>query len=247
MKPSTVVPYGDDPLQTIRVYRHDYSHRLSLILIHGGAWRDPNNTFDDFEDLVAHLPANVNVFALNYRLSPVVKHPAHLEDVVSALCYLQKHYRIENVGIVGHSVGATLALQLLNHTHILHLEALQLTISLRLLAFLDGIYDIKQLLEEYPSYASFVNEAFQNEADYINASPLALKMPPFDILVDSCTIEVVQSTEDELLSENQTVLMANFLHEHSLKYTKHTGSFGSHEQVYRNSQVGQIIADGISQ
>lgn len=246
MSSSNILQYGSDDLQTIRVYRHDSGNHLSLILIHGGAWRDPRNTFNDFEELVAQIPSTINTFGVNYRLSPTVKHPVHLEDVVSAIEYLVKNYKVENVGLVGHSVGATLALQILNYRTILPGLERPLAIKMNFLVFLDGIYDVPQLVEEYPTYSSFVDEAFETKLDYIRSTPVSSTMPQFDILVEKCVIILVQSTEDELLSEKQTELMADFLKTRSIPFKKHIGAFGSHEQVYRHHKVASLIHDAIS-
>lgn len=245
MSSSKLLKYGSDDLQTIRVYRHDSGNHLSIIFIHGGAWRDPRNTFNDFEELVGKLPSTINTFGINYRLSPAVKHPAHLEDVVSAIEYLAKNYKVENVGLVGHSVGATLALQILNYKTILPGLERPLGIKMKFLVFLDGIYDVPKLVEEYPTYSSFVNEAFKTKQDYMRATPVSSEMPQFDILVEKCVILLVQSTEDELLSVQQTELMADFLQAKSIPFEKHLGAFGAHEQVYRHHKVAKLITDAI--
>lgn len=262
MDMAKVASYGPDPLQTLRVYRYEPTHHLSMILIHGGAWRDPSNSYDDFEQLVGKLPG-VNVFGLNYRLSPAVKHPEHLADIVQAIEFLVSEYRILSVGLVGHSVGATMALQLLNSGHILNRETQKgqrnsmrslseplrspLPIDIEVLVFLDGIYDVQDLVEEYPSYLSFVKEAFACKQDYISASPLSSVMPPFEFELDRCSVLVVQSTEDELLSSRQTKLMVNYLRQHSIDFQEYLAPFGAHEQVYRSDKVALLIADAITQ
>lgn len=245
MNSTNILNYGSNDLQTIRVYRHDAGNHLSLILIHGGAWRDPRNSFTDFEELVAQLPSTINTFGVNYRLSPAVKHPVHLEDVVSAIEFLAKNYKVEHVGLIGHSVGATLALQVLNYRTILPGLKRRLGIKMNFLVFLDGIYDVPQLVEEYPTYSSFVNEAFETKQDYAKATPVSSTMPQFDILVEKCVILLVQSTEDELLSGKQTELMADFLQAQSIPYEKHIGAFGAHEQVYRHHKVARLVTDAI--
>ena len=100
--------------------------------IHGGAWRDPlitSSSFNPARDILLNTSLPLQGLAsINYRLSPYpshpthpsspdddsrnAKHPDHLTDVLSALEYLHEHYIFDNKYIiVGHSCGATLALQ----------------------------------------------------------------------------------------------------------------------------------------
>ncbi|KAJ4388590.1 hypothetical protein N0V93_006048 [Gnomoniopsis smithogilvyi] len=93
-----------------------------LIFIHGGAWRDPRGTFNDFEPTLnalltpsspghlTHPASRIAGFAsLNYRLSPhpqfaqdlahtpswgtrTATHPDHLRDVLAGLRFLQGRF-----------------------------------------------------------------------------------------------------------------------------------------------------------
>ncbi|KAI9728630.1 MAG: hypothetical protein M1828_002736 [Chrysothrix sp. TS-e1954] len=107
--------------------------RLWIIYIHGGAWRDPLRTSRDIEPSLSALQNSkhgrtrsiAGVVSLNYSLTAhpdfpktpdedgkSAVHPQHIYDVVNALNYLDKTFKIGNDYIlVGHSCGATLALQ----------------------------------------------------------------------------------------------------------------------------------------
>ncbi|KAI9737269.1 MAG: hypothetical protein M1818_005802 [Claussenomyces sp. TS43310] len=110
--------------------------RYWIIFIHGGAWRDPAITSASFEPTLRHLLASPTTAAhtrglasLNYRLSahpahpqdPAqtprhalrnATHPAHIRDVRAALSFLQRRHGLgARYLLVGHSCGATLALQ----------------------------------------------------------------------------------------------------------------------------------------
>src|SRR4051794_15895190 len=57
-----------------------------LFFIHGGAWRAGSK--DGFGRLGRVFARNgVGVVAINYRLSPAVKHPAHIQDVARAFAW----------------------------------------------------------------------------------------------------------------------------------------------------------------
>lgn len=138
--------YGKDHiLQTVAVTTlPESSHQDNsywVILIHGGAWRDPSQTSIGYLTRAASilttspsytittLPRIAGLASIEYRLSPhpahpqdpqttdpralrAAKHPDHLNDVQAALCFLQRKFGFgERYILVGHSCGATLAFQ----------------------------------------------------------------------------------------------------------------------------------------
>lgn len=224
----TYEQYGNDPLQSYRVFNYSKSNK-SIVFIHGGAWRDTRNTFDDFVEISEYISklSDVNIFGINYRLSPKVKHPAHLEDAIAAIEHIANKYEVGELLLVGHSAGATLILQLLREHPNLNLKAA---------VYLDGIFDIAELIQEYPSYIGFIEEAF-NVLDYTTLTGTqgeqSLERPQKSL--------IIQSTEDELLSTRQSELFAKYLEKHSLDFKYLTDSWGLHEQVYKNSNVGDLI------
>lgn len=249
MTVASVINYGEDPLQTIKFFHFDKNNKHTLIFIHGGAWRDPNHTYDDFKELINQLPTdNTNYIGLNYRLSPEVKHPSHLVDVVHAISFLEKEHGIHNALLVGHSVGATLILQLLMYQTLLgqSLDINPPTIKLDSLFFIDGIYDIADLVDEYPDYILFVNEAFASEDDYVEAVPLAGKFRRTPFELEFKKAHILQSLEDELLSERQLDIFALFLQEKEVPFTDSRGNWGKHEEVYRRKEIAEIICLDLS-
>lgn len=70
-----------NPLQTVTLYKHSSAESYPtswFIFIHGGAWRDPNNSSKDGEPLIAALlnrfPDQLAAASINYRLAkPLVK------------------------------------------------------------------------------------------------------------------------------------------------------------------------------
>lgn len=239
-----VVRYGEDPLQTLKAFNYNPQNQKTLIFIHGGAWRDPNNTYDDFGELIDQLPRNANYFSLNYRLSPKSKHPDHLQDVINALKFLETHYNLKRVLLVGHSVGATLILQMLTYKALLSENMISpLRIQLENLYFLDGIYDIVELLAEYPTYLLFVNEAFDSETGYANAT--AVSRPAMNFDFDFGHILLLHSLDDELLSERQLDLFAHYLKQKGVDFEDRRGHWGKHEEVYRRKEIAEVLKDSI--
>ena len=87
-----------------------------LVMIHGGGWRRGDKANKVFSSSQApFFVKNGTVFvSINYRLSPAVRYPAHVEDVAAALAWITDH--IDSYGgdpgrvfVMGHSAGAHLA------------------------------------------------------------------------------------------------------------------------------------------
>ncbi|KAE8394355.1 Alpha/Beta hydrolase protein [Aspergillus alliaceus] len=174
--PTETFSYGEDhDLQTVTVTTlSETSHKgYWIILIHGGAWRDPDITSLNFanpaESLLAssptyaHTQRHIAAFAsISYRLSPTPnnpqnplstnpreyrgsKHPDHINDVQSALAFLQREYGFgEQYILVGHSCGGTLAFQSVMgrfSAGVSHGPVAVLSLS--------GIYDLKLLRDTF--------------------------------------------------------------------------------------------------
>ena len=134
--------------------------------------------------------------SVNYRLSPSIKHPGHQEDVTAALQYMKDRYGMEEFVLVGHSAGACLAFQCASVP------------GCRAVVGVEGIYDLPELVEEYPKYRDFVEEAFGED------NVVWRKASPTNIILDvstPLTVQLVQSTQDKLLSRRQTELMFSAL------------------------------------
>lgn len=102
--------------------------------IHGGAWRDPTRSYEDLAPTLRALTSSpplpiAGLASIDYRLSPHPSHPQpvttpptqlrravhpdHIHDIRAALAHLSQKRSIEGYILAGHSVGATLAFQLL--------------------------------------------------------------------------------------------------------------------------------------
>ncbi len=166
--------------------------------------------------------------SINYRLSPDVRHPAHLNDVLEALAFLRIKFGMKRYILVGHSAGATLALQAIVY------KAMPVAVVCT-----EGIYDIPGLVEEYPLYRDFIEAAFDNKAaasPYHLVQSTDLQLPLLDRLV------LIQSTEDELLSETQTERMCALAHKLSLARTLiKQPTIGKHDEVFTSKELMRIV------
>lgn len=259
--------YGTESArQIVRCYRLNVSQLKaaksggSLVFIHGGAWRDPLNTCDDFTELVGQLDsllqpssrsehtAEVLIFSLDYRLSPEVKHPQHLIDVLLALGAIRQKCGIDQVTLCGHSVGATLITQILDYKEILRkyhvqLDALPLP-QVSGAIYLDGIYNIPAMLKEYPEYLGFVEEAFNGNEYSTHSNLISCNAQPGSYNIKHT---VIHSTVDELLSLQQPKLFIDWLQRSGAPQVEHIyDDFGKHNDVYSDPAVARLVIEANS-
>ena len=116
------LPYagkGSDPLQRLDLHLPDGKAgkpRPVFILIHGGGWVMGDKSNAGFAEPKTSwlLDAGYLVVSINYRLSPAVSHPGHVEDVRRAIAWVQKTIPRHGgdprrIWLLGHSAGAHLA------------------------------------------------------------------------------------------------------------------------------------------
>lgn len=86
----------------------------AIIVIHGGGWQSGSpETNADFSRYMA--ARGYTVFAITYRYAPAYKFPAQLDDVRSALNFIQQHASeyetdINSIALLGRSAGGHLAM-----------------------------------------------------------------------------------------------------------------------------------------
>lgn len=85
-----------------------------VVVIHGGSWQSGDSK--QLPELNSYLPKQgYNVAAINYRLAPLYRFPAPLEDTKDALDYLTKHAEELHIDttkfiLLGRSAGGQIAL-----------------------------------------------------------------------------------------------------------------------------------------
>jgi acetyl esterase/lipase len=149
-----------------------------MLFVHGGSWKSGNK--DRYVAVgESFAKAGIGVVVCNYRLSPEVKHPAHVEDVAKAFAWTR-----ENAGKYG---GSTEKLFVCGHSAGGHLVALLATDPTYLKAEKRSPDDIRGVIAISGVYKILPNAvfkgAFGDDAEVCKkASPLTHvsgKHPPF--------------------------------------------------------------------
>ncbi len=167
-----------------------------MIMIHGGGWSigDKGNR-GLIRNKIPFFSKNGFIFvSINYRLSPVVKHPAHIEDVAEAVAWVHnniKKYGGDNqkIFVMGHSAGAHLAALVATDERRLKKHGKDLSV-IKGVILLDGAgYDIPEQMKngifKIPILGNMYEDAFTtDEKNQRDASPLFFvssgkTIPPF--------------------------------------------------------------------
>lgn len=214
---------------------------VAIVYIHGGAWIDKRNTPLDFEYLGSLIGKNCNdisQYSIDYRLSPEIKHPIHLQDVIKNLNKLIKQELIDEVQILGHSVGATLCWQVMTcESYIVDQEILDFVRSkITKLYMVDGIFSLIELLDEYPEYNYFVSVAYERIEDYIDPKHNVKQIPKH------LEIHIIHSFQDELLSLRQSNYLIGVLNDAQIPHYVYIDSLGEHNSVYSNPKLAKYIS-----
>lgn len=150
-----------------------------LFFVHGGTWRSGKKEMyvalgEEFAKL------GIGTVVINYRLSPAVKHPAHVEDVAKAFAWTKANVGkyggdANKITLFGHSAGGHLVSLLA--TDPTYLKAEKLTpADVRGVVSVSGVYSI------LPEVALFHSAFGKDEKVCRLASPLTHvggKHPPF--------------------------------------------------------------------
>jgi len=84
-----------------------------IIYVHGGGWKSGDKSEWDIPKIEYFCNLGYICVSINYRLSPDVKHPTHIQDVANAINWVEDNISRyggdrSKITLVGHSAGAHL-------------------------------------------------------------------------------------------------------------------------------------------
>ena len=150
-----------------------------FFFIHGGGWA--NGSKDGFAAHGKTFASNgIGFVAINYRLTPVVKHPDHVKDVAEAFTWVVKNLGkdradTKRIFVGGHSAGGHLAALLATDESYLKAHKLGLT-NIKGVVPISGVFDVT---------SDRMSRIFGDEDNRKAASPMTHigdKLPPFLVL-----------------------------------------------------------------
>jgi CubicO group peptidase (beta-lactamase class C family)/acetyl esterase/lipase len=168
-----------------------------LFWVHGGALRKGDR--QDTQPLGEFFARQgIGFVTTGYRLSPAVKHPAHIEDVARAFAWtvgnITKHGgRTDAIFVAGHSAGASLAALLATDES--YLKAHKLAFS-----NIKGVISVSG--QQRHEFSKEWTDTFGTSPEaFTNASPLnhvGIRHPPFLILFAEKDFDSMRKTSAEL-------------------------------------------------
>ncbi|KAF7557879.1 hypothetical protein G7046_g5938 [Stylonectria norvegica] len=269
----TTFQYGSHNLQNLGVWQTpDAAYRSTgywIIFIHGGAWRDPRNTHQDFwpsiQEIISDHGAHPEIrgyISLDYRLSPKLPefpqdptttpptelrdalHPDHIQDIWSGLEYLHVNFQMTNDYIlVGHSAGATLAYQLLmGDVPLAGRPRPEVRLPTAIIG-ISGIYDLTNINARHDGqYASLISNAFGDEAGWASASPARFGESFKETWTEGKFTLLAWSPADTLIDEPEIDDMAARLTRDGVSVDVVKDLTGEHDFVWEDGkQVARLV------
>ncbi len=145
---------GSDPrFHSLDLYLPEGRSNVPLMFfVHGGGWRGGERSQEGrvrFMDLL--LSRGMAVASIDYRVSPAVKHPAHIQDVAQAFAWIHENaprYGIDadNIFVTGQSAGGHLVSLLALDPRYLKAKGLSPT-NIKAVISLSGVYDLDNFWE----------------------------------------------------------------------------------------------------
>lgn len=139
-------PGADPKLNALDLHLPENQENFPLVFfVHGGGWRAGAKEIPDgFIKSFARL--GIGVASVNYRLSPAVQHPVHIQDVARAFAWTYQNaaqYKIDRnrIVIAGTSAGGHLVSLLALNKELLAAEGVPAD-AIKGVASMSGVYDM---------------------------------------------------------------------------------------------------------
>lgn len=234
---------GVDPLQALDVYAPAGRGPFPILaFLHGGGWRigDKSNPAAGAEKAAVFTPRGFVYASLNYRLSPAVRHPAHVEDVAAGLAWLIANAQRfggdpRRLFLMGHSAGAHLAALAAIDKRRLGAHGLGLS-ALKGVILLDGAgYDVAPQVQGLQGGPTFTREMYEDAfgtdpAGWADASPVT------HIAANAGIAPFLIVHTDRLPAVRQSTMLAERLRTAGVSARLYRARGKSHAQV--NREIG---------
>lgn len=207
------ISYGEDRLQKLDVYSavskggDNSSSSPVVIWVHGGGWRNGDKDNRSGSQLCqTWAKEGITMVNLNYRLSPTVVHPAHIQDVAAGVAWVHKN--IDRYGgdpkrifLLGHSAGAHLVALVATAPEFLQAHQLEpKDVLAGVMAIDTASYDLNTT--HTPAVRKMISDAFGSDPITLSqASPLLQakknpqQCPPFMIAAVKQRAEAVEESK----------------------------------------------------
>jgi acetyl esterase/lipase len=221
------IPYGPAGVrQQLDIYRPSQlpAEGCPVVLqIHGGAWM-MGDKGSQAQPLMYHLASKGWIcVAANYRLSPSVGFPTHLEDCKRALCWIREHGREygmnpDFVAVTGGSAGGhlTALMGLTANRPEFQREKPDVDTSVQACIPFYGVYDFLVRYDQHPNrrvYERFLTGKVLHESVKDNPALWDLASPVAQIHPDAPPFMILHGTHDSLAAVTEGRVFSKKLRE----------------------------------
>lgn len=208
------IAYGTAELQKLDIYTSEQCRKQAcpvVVWVHGGGWRMGDKSFRGAPNLAATwCPLGVVLVAINYRLSPDVVHPAHVQDVAAALNWVKGNItpyggNPDKIYLLGHSAGAHLVALVATDPRYLGAYNMPLTALAGVFPIDSASYDLNSSINS-AWVGRMVEQAFGKDPVLLSAaSPLDLVHKHRNVAYPPFIMAAVKQRPDAVFQMNKLV------------------------------------------
>lgn len=218
------IAYGSHPDQKLDVYsatREKSTDSPVVIWVHGGGWRNGDKDNRSGTTLCqTWAREGIVTVNLNYRLTPEVQHPAHVQDIAAGIAWVVRNISQhggdpKRIFLLGHSAGAHLVVLVATNPSFLKAHGLSPKTCLAGVMPIDtASYDLNTT--RTPLVRKMIRDAFGTDRTVLEeASPLPqarknrATCPPFMIAAAKQRPEAVEESRalDKALPSSKLIVM----------------------------------------
>lgn len=158
--------YGEYSKNQLDIYTtNTTAYAPVVVFIHGGGWYSGDKSDWNLPQIKCFAQRHYVSISMNYRLTPEVTHPQHIQDVAQAIKWIEQHIKkyggdSSNLILIGHSAGAHLAaLAVTNQKYLKQASANIQHIKVVYLLDAGAYLNMDTLIGENPSISTLVQNA----------------------------------------------------------------------------------------
>lgn len=170
--------YGKHAKQKLDVYAPANAKGSPVVIfVHGGEWTKGDKSEVSYKPKLMNESGFVFV-SVNYRLSPEVKHPAHVSDIATGIRWVKDNIQMyggdpNKIVLMGHSAGCHLVTLVTLDPKYLAEVKLKPTDLRGVVAWSGGMYDLADRAKGPGTYPPFIKQTFgDDEKAQVAASPV---------------------------------------------------------------------------
>lgn len=252
---------ADSNLTSLDIYApKNVKNAPVMLMIHGGGWRNGDKQNRGLNNnKVPFFSENGFIYvSINYRLSPAIQHPGHIEDVAEAVAWV--HDNISKYGgdknkifVMGHSAGAHLAALVATDARRLQKHKKDLSI-IKGAILLDGAgYDIPTQMKGTSFFGGLLKDMYENafttdETIQKDASPYyhiakGKNIPPFLIFTAGGRIASVNQSKKMVEAMQKAGIQAETIDDGAKTHGTINSQFGVADEMI--TKKSKEFLDGI--